>query len=104
METFKLIELRATYEAVEAALYETEGFDALDKAWAACLEEEARAHALQEKFYAEYNDEECDNGMCNARDTAVEYGAYKKYGATVERTTEFWQCAIDSAQVCRDFK
>lgn len=102
----KLAVLKAACDAAEAAPFTNESLDAdLEACHAADLahsNELRAAHALQEKFFAEFNDAERDSGVCNARDTAGDYGLYAKHGDIVERSTEFWQCAIDSAQLMRD--
>lgn len=103
MQNLKIVELWATVEAVEAELHKTEDFAAHDAAFAAYNAEVTKAQELAAKFYNEYTEDERDNGITNARDTAAEYGLYKKHGEKVERSAEFWQCAIDSAQVHRDF-
>ncbi|MEM8519519.1 hypothetical protein [Janthinobacterium sp. CAN_S7] len=103
----KLAELKAARTAAEAAPFNDEtlesDMEAIRTADSAYFVELDAARALEAKFYAEYNDSEQGHGICNARDTAADYGMYSKHGELVEQATEFWQCAIDSAQLIRDF-
>lgn len=104
--TLKLVELIKAEKAIDNEVIDmTTDLDALSEraraAYSAVWEEKNAARKLEQQFYTEFNDAEQDSGLCNARDTASEYGLYQ-HGELVEQSTEFWQCAIGSAQFMRD--
>lgn len=92
----KIVELRAAVENLDPLS------DSMGAAVRALVDEEHKAHELEQQFFNEFDDDERDSGLCNARDTFVENGAYRAHESAVEKSAEFWKCAIDSAQAIRD--
>ncbi len=101
MKTLKIVELKLAMEAADAIDVFSESADA---ASAAYMAEQNLAIDLEAKFYAEFNFDERDSGICNARQTFADNGMYAKFGVSVERSSEYWEIAIGSAQVSRDYK